>query len=140
MARINKDKLYSVSELAREFALTPQGLRFYEDKGLLNPARSGRSRVYSYRDHARLALILKFRRLGFSLEDIAEYLQLYGVRGGTDQYQVGLEKVRRRLGEMVRMRSELDEVIQELEDLEKEALDRLAAAQRKGKPVPADKD
>jgi DNA-binding transcriptional MerR regulator len=129
----DKDKLFSVSELAQEFALTTQALRFYEEKGLLLPARSGRARVYTYRDRARLLLIQRLRRLGFSLEDIAQYLSMYGAVGG-GQYQLGLEKIQRRLGELRSLRREIDQTIDELQSLEDEARQRLQAAARLGTP------
>jgi DNA-binding transcriptional MerR regulator len=122
---VDKKKLYSVSELAHEFDLTAQALRFYENKGLLSPARSGNARVYTYRDRARLLLILKFRRVGFSLDDIHEYLQLYGTgNGGHKQYQLGLEKIRRRRDELQKMKREIDEISAELEEMENDALDK----------------
>lgn len=124
---VDKNKLYSVSELAQEFSLTTQALRFYEEKGLLKPARSGRTRVYTYRDRARLQLIQRLRRFGFSLEDIVQYLTLYGSMGG-GQYQLGLEKIRMRLAELHHMRDEIDQTIGELKDLEAEALSKLDAA------------
>ena len=125
---VDKSKLYSVSELAREFSLTPQALRFYEEKGLLKPARSGRSRVYTYRDRARVLLIQRLRRLGFSLEDIVEYLGLYGSGGG--QFAYGLEKILARLADLRRLRDEIDTTIGELQGLEQEALEKLAAAEQ----------
>jgi len=125
---VDKSKLYSVSELAQEFSLTAQALRFYEEKGLLKPARSGRSRVYTYRDRARVLLIQRLRRLGFSLEDIAEYLGLYG--SGDGQFAYGLEKIQARLADLNRLRGEIDTTITELQGLEQEALDKLAAAQK----------
>lgn len=123
---VDRSKLYGVTELAQEFSLTPQALRFYEEKGLLEPARSGRSRVYTYRDHARLVLIQRLRRLGFSLEDIVEYVRLYG--SGDGQYAYGLEKIRARLADLQRMRDEIDLTIAELHGLEKEAEEKLAAS------------
>lgn len=122
---VDRSKLYSVSELAQEFSLTPQALRFYEEKGLLHPARSGRSRVYTYRDRARVILIQRLRRLGFSLEEIGEYLSLYGA--GSGQFAYGLERIRSRLDAMRRLRREIDTTITELESLEREALAGLAA-------------
>jgi DNA-binding transcriptional MerR regulator len=122
----DRTKLHSVSELAGEFGLTSQALRFYETRGLLSPKRAGNVRVYDYRDHARLTLIQKFRRLGFSLDEIAEYLAHY--RSGqtnAEQYRDGLQKVERRLAELRRMRGEIDETIRELKDMKKEALTRL---------------
>lgn len=122
----SRGKLYSVSELAGEFDLTAQALRFYEEKGLLSPARSGRNRVYSYRDRARLVLILKFRKLGFSLDDIVEYISFYDKGGkGEAQYRVGLQKIARRIAELERMKAEIDDVLGELRDLESEACRKL---------------
>lgn len=129
-----KDKLYSVSELAQEFALTTQALRFYEEKGLLHPARSGRARVYTYRDRARLLLIQRLRRLGFSLEDIVQYLSMYGSVGG-GQYQLGLEKIERRMTELLKLRAEIDQTIGELRSLEDEARQKLAAASSAPSPA-----
>jgi DNA-binding transcriptional MerR regulator len=123
----DSQKLYSVSELAKEFSLTPQALRFYEEKGLLSPKRAGTARVFDYRDRARLLLILKFRRLGFSLEDIREYLSHYRPDiPNVEQYRDGIEKIRRRLAALEQMRVEIDEAIDELKDMEKDALRRLS--------------
>ena len=79
------DKLYSITELAEEFDITPRAIRFYETKCLLSPQRAGATRVYNYRDRARLMLVLRGKRLGFSLEDIKEYIDLYDAeRSGAD--------------------------------------------------------
>ena len=95
---MSKSELWTVSELAGEFDLTTQALRFYEEKGLLSPRRVGNTRVYDRRDRARLTLVRKFQRLGFSLEDIREYLSLYrSGRPNVEQYRDGLAKIRRRL-------------------------------------------
>jgi DNA-binding transcriptional MerR regulator len=69
--------LYGAVQLAGEFGITPRALRFYETKGLITPRRVGSRRVYDYRDRARLELILRSKRLGFSLAEIREYLELY---------------------------------------------------------------
>ena len=125
----DRTRLQSVSELAGEFGLTAQALRFYESRGLLKPKRAGGARVYDYRDHARLSLIQKFRRLGFSLDEIGEYLAHYREgRPNPKQYRDGLEKIERRLAELQRMRGELDETIAELEDMRADALSRLKAS------------
>jgi DNA-binding transcriptional MerR regulator len=127
----DRTKLLSVSELASEFGLTPQALRFYETRGLLSPKRAGGKRVYDYRDHARLTLIQKFRRLCFSLDEIAEYLAHYrSGRPNAQQYRDGLQKIERRLMELRRMRIELDDTIRELEDMRQDALARLKASGR----------
>ncbi|WP_429056285.1 MerR family transcriptional regulator [Aeromonas jandaei] len=68
---------YSISELAREFDITTRSIRFYEDQGLLNPAREGQTRIYSKQDRVRLKLTLRGKRLGFSLAEIRELFDLY---------------------------------------------------------------
>jgi DNA-binding transcriptional MerR regulator len=131
VAVVDRTRLQSVSELAGEFGLTAQALRFYETRGLLKPKRAGGARVYDYRDHARLMLIQKFRRLGFSLDEIADYLAHYRAgRPNARQYRDGLAKIERRLAELNRMRSELDDTIRELKDMKQDALARLKACER----------
>ena len=124
---MSRNDLWTVSELAGEFDLTTQALRFYEEKGLLSPRRVGNSRVYDRRDRARLTLVRKFQRLGFSLEDIREYLSLYrSGRSNAEQYRDGLAKIRRRLAELAAMKRDLEEAVTELLAMEQDALDRLA--------------
>lgn len=134
-----RDRVYGVTELAAEFDLTPQALRYYEEKGLLTPQRAGGRRVFTYRDRTRLMLILKFRRVGFSLEQIAEYLAHYrSGRPSAAQYRDGLHKIRARLVELERMRSEISEVILELEAMEADAERRLATCTHDDTPPPDD--
>lgn len=73
----DRDRVYSVSELAREFGITPRAIRFYEGKNLIAPGRVGANRAYTHKDRARLVLILRGKRLGFSLRDIKTFLDLY---------------------------------------------------------------
>ncbi len=123
-----RNRVYGVTELAAEFDLTPQALRFYEEKGLLAPQRAGGRRVFTYRDRARLILILKFRRVGFSLDQIADYLAHYrSGRPSAGQYRDGLGKIRARLGELERMQAEIAEIVGELKAMEADAERRLAA-------------
>ena len=123
---MSRNELWTVSELAGEFDLTTQALRFYEEKGLLSPRRVGNARVYDRRDRARLTLVRKFQRLGFSLEDIREYLSLYrSGRPNAEQYRDGLAKIRRRLAELEAMKRDLQEAVTELLAMEQDALDRL---------------
>ena len=127
--------LWTVSELAGEFDLTPQALRFYEQKGLLNPRRVGSTRAYDHRDRARLMLVRKFQRLGFTLDDIRDYLALY--RSGqpnVEQYRDGLAKIRRRLAELETLKRDLEETTDELRALEQDALDRIAQAGQEPAP------
>jgi len=111
-----RDKTYSITELCREFDVTPRTLRFYEQKGLLAPARRGWTRIFNYRDRARLQLILRGKRVGFSLEEIKEMLDLYNLRDGQrTQLQVSLTKMRERLVALQQQRVEIDEAIADLE-------------------------
>ena len=122
----DRARFYSVAELAKEFALTSQGIRFYEDSGLIAPARVGRTRVFNYQDRARLILIQRLRRLGFSLEAIREYLSLYKADAtGAAQYRRGLERIAERITELENKRRDLDETLAGLRALEREAKDRL---------------
>jgi DNA-binding transcriptional MerR regulator len=123
---MSKSGLWTVSELAGEFSLTTQALRFYEEKGLLSPKRAGNTRVYDHRDRTRLTLVRKFQRLGFSLEDIREYLSLYrSGRPNVEQYRDGLVKIRRRLAELDAMKRDLEEAATELLAMEQDALNRI---------------
>ncbi len=70
-------KSYTITDLCEEFSVTPRALRFYEDEGLISPRRQGLSRVYGWRDRARLAWILRGKRVGFSLAEIREMIDLY---------------------------------------------------------------
>jgi DNA-binding transcriptional MerR regulator len=122
----DRSRFYSVAELAREFSLTSQGIRFYEESGLIAPARVGRTRVFNYQDRARLGLIQRLRRLGFSIEAIREYLSLYKSDAtGAAQYRRGLERITERIHELESKRRDLDETLAGLHALELEAKGRL---------------
>ncbi len=114
--------LYSVTELARDLGVTPRTIRFYEAKGLIAPSRAGTTRVYTHRDRARLQLILRGKRLGFSLRDVREYLDLYDA-DPTQQTQLRalLAKVERRVAELVRQREDLEITLRELKEIRREA-------------------
>ena len=94
-------ELFTISELAAEFSLSPRSIRFYEDQGLLSPSRAGTTRVYVKRDRARLQLILRGKRLGFSLADIRDFLGLYDAdRGKHRQMALTLERTQARIAEL----------------------------------------
>lgn len=113
---------WSISQLAQEFGLTPRAIRFYEDAGLITPQRDGQRRVYSQRDRIRLKLILRGKRLGFSLAEIREYLGLYTAdRNHSEQIRLLLEKVRLRLSELEQQRRDLDTTMAELKAIEQQA-------------------
>jgi len=106
---------FTITELAEEFAITPRAIRFYEDKGLLNPGRNGLNRVYSRRDRARLKLILRGKRLGFSLAEIKEMIDLYDLGDGqVEQLRLTLKRARARMVALEAQRQEVDQAIAEL--------------------------
>jgi DNA-binding transcriptional MerR regulator len=107
--------LYTVTELARELGMTARALRFYEDKGLISPARAGTTRVYSARDRARTILIQRGKRLGFSLSTIREYLDLYDA-DITQHAQLShlLKAAARRRDQLLAQRQAIEEALAEL--------------------------
>lgn len=112
-----KKRIYSISELAREFGVTPRALRFYEDKGLLSPDREGLNRVYSNRDRGRLKLILLGRKVGFSLNDIREILDLYDLGDNQrTQLRQAYKKHQQQIDVLRQQRLEIDEAIEMLQD------------------------
>lgn len=108
---------YTITDLATEFKVTPRAIRFYEDKDLLRPLRQGMARVYSRRDRGRLALILRGKRLGFSLAEIKEMLDLYDVGDGQhEQMRVLRQRIQERLVSLELQRRDINDVIKELRD------------------------
>lgn len=116
MADLREDRTWTIGDLAKAFGVTARALRFYEDKGLLSPQRDMLNRVYSARDRARLQLILRGKRVGFSLSEIRDMLDLYDLGDGQRaQMQRSLEMFERKRVELARQREDLDEAIAELE-------------------------
>lgn len=113
---LGPDKTYSITELAETFAVTPRAIRFYEDRGLLNPERLGLQRIYTRRDRARLRLILRGKRLGFSLADIREMLDLYDTGDNREQVKLTLKRSRERLAALEQQRRDIDEAMAELKE------------------------
>jgi len=114
--------LHSIAEAADALGVTQRTLRFYEDKGLIAPQRVGTMRVYSRREMGRMRLILRGKKLGFSIREIGDFLSLYETERGLEgQVQHLLERVTERLGELRHQREAIEQTIGELEVIEQEA-------------------
>lgn len=121
------DRTYSMTQLCREFGLTSRAIRYYEQEGLVSPARRGRTRVFGTRERTRLRLILRGRRLGFSIIEIREILNLYDPMVGDRAQLVHLlRKIRERRAQLEVQRRDIDAIEGELDRLEANCLDRLA--------------
>jgi DNA-binding transcriptional MerR regulator len=121
----NRD-LFAIADLAGEFGISTRAIRFYETKGLLRPDRVGGTRVFRRRDRARLILILRGKRLGFSLRDISDYLSLYDAQSQTAQVNLLIHKVDERLALLESQLGDLQTTISELREIRKLADERLA--------------
>jgi DNA-binding transcriptional MerR regulator len=111
------ERSWTISELAREFKVTARALRFYEDKGLLNPKRDGLNRVYSLRDRGRLQLILRGKRVGFPLSEIKELLDLYDLNDGErTQMRLAARKFRARLAILMAQKEDIAAAITQLQE------------------------
>lgn len=120
------DQTFSIGELAREFDITLRSIRFYEDQGLISPTRVGMTRVFSRRDRARLALICRGKRLGFSLKEIKMFLDLYESDGQQEQQKRFLfEKAGERIKALEQQRIDIDQTLEDLKDIKKDIASQL---------------
>lgn len=118
---------HTITELAREFDITTRTIRFYEDEHLLAPVRNGRSRIYSNRDRVRLQLVLRGRRLGFSLSEIREIMDMYDADPGeTGQLSYFLSKIEQRRSILKKQREDILVTLRELDAIEKQCRAQLA--------------
>lgn len=112
------DVRFTIGELADEFGITTRTIRFYESRGLISPERKGANRSYSRRNRARLMLILRGKNLGFTLEDIAEYLTLYDADPGQlAQTKMLLGKVENMMEDLNKKRADIDRTLRDLKEL-----------------------
>lgn len=123
-----RQKTYGIAELAREFAVTPRTIRFYEAEGLLSPLRDGQRRIYRPRDRVRLKLILRGRRLGFSLGEIGEIIDLYNApQGEAGQLETLLGRIAEKRAALMEKRADIDAALAHLDDVAAGCRARLAA-------------
>ena len=127
------ERLYTIGELADELAVTTRAIRFYEAKGLIAPARRGVARSYSRRDRARLMLILRGKNLGFSLEEISQYLMLYDADPAQiTQTQMLLARIEAAMADLQLKRADLDRSLRELKDIRAQCVEHLKGKGRTG--------
>lgn len=121
------ERTYSITDLAQEFDLTTRAIRFYEDQGLLTPARRGQTRVYAPRDRTRLKLILRGKRLGFSLGEVREMVDMYDTAPGEKgQLALFLRKIAERRAVLEQQQADIAVTLEELEAVESRCRERLA--------------
>jgi DNA-binding transcriptional MerR regulator len=119
---------FTISDLAREFALTTRAIRFYEDEGLLSPLREGRARVYTERERVRIKLILRGKRLGLALSEIRELFDLYATtRNERPQLEKFLVMLSERRAMLLQQREDIDAVLAEIAVLDRDCRRRLKA-------------
>lgn len=126
------DRMLSFKEMCARFDVTPRTLRYYEYIELLSPRREGRTRFYGPREVARMTLILRGRRFGFSLEEIRQWLQIYEERGSRQQYEVFLDLASRQLAAMDAQIAEQQTIREELRSLRDETNRLLADVKASG--------
>lgn len=123
------EELRGIQDVANSLGVTTRTLRFYEDRGLIEPRRVGTARVYSKRETGRMQLILRGKRLGFSLREIEEFLRLYDADPQhVEQMRVLAERCRERVDELRQQMTALVQTVAELETIEREARERIAKA------------
>ena len=119
MLGVMEARTRTIGELAREFGVTLRTIRFYEDQGLLSPERQGRARIFHDRDRVRLQLIIRGRRLGFTLDEIAHVINMYDeTPGEAGQLEFLINDIGRRRAALLQKRRDLDESLAELDELE----------------------
>ncbi|MCB1520308.1 MAG: MerR family DNA-binding transcriptional regulator [Hyphomicrobiaceae bacterium] len=125
----DREETFTIGALADEFAITTRAIRFYEARGLISPRREGTSRIYSRRDRVRLILILRGKNLGFTLEDIAEYLALYDVDPTQRaQTELLLAKLEDAISDLNGKRADIDRSLRDLKELRAKCIDFLKAS------------
>ena len=122
---------YSIGDLAKEFDITTRSIRFYEDQGLIAPTRKGQTRIYNQRDRVRLKLILRGKRLGFSLAETGRLFELYDAdRSSATQLHTMMELISQKKADLNQQLKDIKAVLMELNNLEKSCQDTLVAIEQ----------
>ena len=126
MSTENTEQTFSISELAKEFDITTRSIRFYEDQGLLTPRRQGQTRIYSKRDKVRLKLILRGKRLGFTLAETGRLFELYDAdKSSATQLKIMLELIDNKKAHLEQQMDDIKVVLMELVTAERRCRDTL---------------
>ena len=119
--KINREKIFTVPELAKDLGITERAIRFYESKGLISPKRAGNTRIFSYGDRTRLTIIMRSKKVGFSLKEIKDFLDLYAVNSNPKQQaKNGLDIVEKRMNSLKDQYKEIDIMLNDLKGIKKE--------------------
>ena len=133
MTNQNNEVTYSIGELAKEFDITPRSIRFYEEQDLLSPERTGQTRIYCNKDRVRLKLILRGKRLGFSLAEIKNLFELYDSNANSMlQLEAMLQMTEQKRAILRQQLDDIQMLMNELDDVEKRCRDELADLQKRG--------
>jgi len=119
---------YSISDLARELDITTRAIRFYEEQGMLSPERRGQERIYSARDKVSLKLILRGKRIGFSLAECRELIELYDPTGNHKQLETFMRKIGERREQLRQQLLDIEQMQLELDTAEERCLAAMAEA------------
>ncbi|CAN7525916.1 MerR family DNA-binding transcriptional regulator [Pararhizobium sp. A13] len=121
------NKYYTITELTREFGISTRTLRFYEDEGLIHPERRGRTRLFRSADRRLIMEILRGRRIGFTIAEIREIIQVYkDPPGEAGQLRLLMKRVEEKREELIQKRKDIEETLEELSNVEEACLTRLA--------------
>tara|TARA_B100001245_G_scaffold232668_1_gene215268 strand:+ start:180 stop:584 length:405 start_codon:yes stop_codon:yes gene_type:complete len=133
MTNQNNELTYSIGELAKEFDITPRSIRFYEEQDLLSPERTGQTRIYCNKDRVRLKLILRGKRLGFSLAEIKNLFELYDSNANSMlQLEAMLQMTEQKRAILRQQLDDIQMLMNELDEVEKRCRDELADIQTRG--------
>ena len=120
------EPVFSITDLAQELDITTRTIRFYEDRGLLRPARRGQQRIYSKADRTRLKLVLRGKRLGWPLDDIREMIELYDTPDGEKkQLEVMINKIEQSRSTLLQQRDDIELALREFDEIEARCLKQL---------------